>query len=188
MGDLRRCLPILWLLLFTWLPWQAHCTADDQVYPPYQLKAAYLFNFAKLTTWPTNSFLSPAAPIRIAVLGQNPFGLFLSETIAGKTIAGRSLVIEQKQFGDDLTGCHLLFISTSEKDRLPAILESLRGKPILSVSEIDKFAESGGMIGLFPHGPRIRFRINIQAIDAAGLQVSSKLGALGQVVKTELSK
>ncbi len=84
---------------------------------------------------------------------------------------------------EDIKDCHVLFISRSEKDRYPAVLAAIQGRSVLTVSEIDRFAHNGGMINLVVVQESVRFEINLQAAEQAGLQVSSKLSGLGTIVK-----
>jgi len=141
----------------------------------YQLKAAFLFNFAKFVEWPPAAFATPTSPIIIGVLGDNPFGDDLERTIRGKTLNARRLEIKEFRSAPQATNCHILFISTSEKKRLPEIFEGLRGTSVLTVGETDRFTETGGMINFVPEGNKIRFQINEIAARSAGLKISSKL-------------
>src|SRR3954464_333730 len=114
----------------------------------YEIKAGFLFNFTKFVEWPSDAFTSANAPIVIAITGENPFGDFLTATIAGKVVNGRAVVFKQFKKGDNLRDCTVLFISTSEKKRTAQILESLKGSSVLTVGESTDFSKSGGMISL----------------------------------------
>lgn len=152
-------------------------------FPEYQLKAAFLYNFARFVTWPTNAPVDTATPVTIGILGTDPFGSLLRDTVQGKTVNGRKIVVTQLARDEKPTGCQILFISRSERDRIPAILDSVKGQSILTVSEVDQFAQGGGMINLIVVAQSVRFEINLQAIERVGLQVSSKLVGLGVRVK-----
>jgi YfiR/HmsC-like len=152
-------------------------------FPEYQLKAAFLYNFARFVTWPTNAPVDTNSPVTIGILGTDPFGSLLRDTVQGKTVNGRKIVVTQLARDERPTGCQILFISRSEKDRIPSILESVKGQSILTVSEVDQFAQVGGMINLIVVSQSVRFEINLQAIERVGLQVSSKLVGLGVRVK-----
>lgn len=182
---LSRGVLSLWLLMCGIIsPCPLHA-APSHEFPEYQLKAAFLYNFAKFVTWPTNAFESDDSALTIGIVGDDPFGPLLPTTLAGKTVNNRKLIIQHFNRDDTITGCQLLFISRSEKDRIPAILSSLKGKSILLVSETDQFAQRGGMINLLVVGQSVRFEINPDVIEKAGLKVSSKLGGLGIVIKSE---
>jgi len=147
----------------------------------YQVKAAYLFNFLKFAKYPNESFADPLAPIVIGVVGEDPFGSTLPHIVIGKTVQGRDLVIRMYRTGEDLRGAHILFISASEKKRLPMILSSLRGLSVLTVSDTDGFLDAGGMIQFLIENGHVRFAINVDATSRAKLKLSSKLLSLARV-------
>ena len=144
----------------------------------YQVKAAFLYNFAKFVEWPSQAFASEDSPLVIGVLGENPFNEDLARTIQNKTIDNHPLQLKELRAVTQATNCHILFISTSEKDRLPEILNSLKGASVLTVGETDRFLETGGMVNFVFQGTKIRFQINKEAASRAGLKVSSKLMSL----------
>jgi hypothetical protein len=148
----------------------------------YQVKAAYLFNFLKFVEYPSESFADPLAPMVIGVVGDDPFGNALPQIVIGKSVQGRDLVIRVYRTGEDLRGAHILFISTSEKKRLPVILSSLRGSSVLTVSDAAGFLEAGGMIQFLNENGRVRFAINVEATNRAKLKMSSKLLSLARLV------
>ena len=141
----------------------------------YQIKAAFLFRFAMFVEWPERAFASRTSPFVIAVLGENPFHDDLSKTVQNKKIDDHPLLVKEVRLPMEATNCHLLFISASEKKRLPEILDSLKGTSVLTVSEMERFTETGGMINFVLKGANIRFQINKDAATAAGLKISSKL-------------
>ena len=148
--------------------------------PPseYQLKAAFLFNFAKFAEWPSEAFTNATSPIVIGVLGTNRFVSDLEQTVRNKTINNRLLLVREIQSPTEATNCHILFISASEK-RLPEIFAALRGASVLTVGdETEGFIEAGGMINLVVYEKKIRFQINNDAARNARLKISSKLLSL----------
>jgi hypothetical protein len=144
----------------------------------YQLKAAFLFNFARFVEWPKTALATPTTPLVIGILGENPFHEDLERTIGNKTVDSHPVVIQEFRSVTEATNCHVLFISTVEKKKLPEILQGLKGKNVLTVGEMEDFIESGGMINFRMEGTKIRFQINKEAAGAAGLKISSKLMAL----------
>ena len=148
--------------------------------PPseYQIKAAFLYNFAKFVEWPTQAFAGPRSPVVIGVLGKNVFGDDLEQTIRDKTVNNHPFQFKQFHSVDEVTNCQILFISTSEKERLPKILSGLRGASVLTVSEMDHFTDTGGMINFVIEDNRVHFQINDAAAKKAGLKISSKLLSL----------
>lgn len=152
--------------------------------PPseYQLKAAFLYNFAKFTDWPADAFANAQAPFIIGILGENPFGSDLERTVAGKTIAEHPMTIRMFRTPTDATNCHILFINPAEKERFPAIFQSLRGTTVLTVSQTEHFIEAGGMVNFVEEANKIRFEINAEAAKVARLKISSRL--LGLAVRS----
>jgi hypothetical protein len=149
--------------------------AADAPNVEYRIKAAYIFNFAKFVSWPSAAFASADAPIVIGILGKDPFGSELDQTIAGKTIERHPL--KAKRLGETgaINGCHILFISDLDRIRLPEILEKASRLSILTVGETDDFTDIGGMIRFFKHDNNIRFEVDLVPVEAAGLKISSKL-------------
>ena len=141
--------------------------------PDYQVKAVFLFNFAQFVSWPSRE--APDAPFVIGILGDDPFGSYLDETVRGEKVNNRSLSIERFHHGAEPRNCHILFISQSERDRAGQIVSNLRGRSILTVSDIEGFAGLGGMVELFTEKTKIRMRINLDAVKAGNLKISSKL-------------
>jgi hypothetical protein len=150
-----------------------------------QIKAAYLYNFAKLVEWPAEAFKDATTPIVLGLVGAESFGDILDQNMAGRTANGRKLVIVRLKAGDNLRACHLLFIGSSEKSRLPQILAGLKGSSVLTVGEIPHFAHSGGIINFFQEEKRVQFEINVEAAERAKLKISSRLLSLAKLVKDE---
>jgi hypothetical protein len=146
----------------------------------YQVKAAYLFNFLKFVEWPGDAFADSLAPIVVGVVGDNPFGSSLPEVAVGKTVQGRDLVIRGYHAGENMRGASILFISASEKKRLPQILAALHGSSVLTVADMDGFLVAGGIIQFVLENDRVRFAINVSAATQARLKISSKLLSLAR--------
>jgi YfiR/HmsC-like len=178
---LRCIVTLLGLLFFIHIVNPLRVHAQD-VLSEYQVKAAYLFNFLKFVEYPEESFADPLAPIVIGVVGEDPFGNALPQVVIGKTVQGRDLVIRIYHAGEDLRGAHILFISVSERKRLPVILSSLRGSSVLTVADTAGFLDAGGMIQFLNENGRVRFAINVDATSRAKLKMSSKLLSLAKVV------
>ncbi len=145
----------------------------------YQLKAAFLYHFAQFTEWPAAAFAREDSPLVIGILGENPFGAALEQTLRGKTLLKHPVSSRILSSATEATnGCHILFVSSSEKKRLPEIIAALGKASILTVGEADRFTETGGMINFVRQGNKIRFQINDGAARAVGLQIRSKLLSL----------
>ena len=150
----------------------------------YQIKAVFLFNFAQFVEWPPDAFGGPKAPLEIGVLGEDPFGNHLEDTMRGEAIGGRALVVRRFARVEDIDHCHILFISRSESKKLEQVVAALRGRTILTVGDTDGFALRGVMIRFISEKSRIRLRINLDSAKAAGLVVSSKLLRAAEIVTT----
>ncbi len=148
----------------------------------YEVKAAFLYNFARFIEWPADAFDGPQTPLVIGILGEDPFGPALDDIIAGKKVGGRDVVVLRLHGNQDPRGCHLLFISASEKKHLPEILLSLRGSTVVTVSESERFIYSGGTISLLVENSRVRFEVNLDAAARARAKLSAKLLALARGV------
>jgi len=164
----------------------AHCVRSQQPPSEYQVKAAFLFNFAKFVEWPGSSYMGEGAPFSICVLGGDPFGDVLTR-LRGKFVANRPVAVWRIKNVEAGWRCQILFVSSSEKSHLPAIFSALRGANALLVGETDGFAASGGAIQFILEANHVRFAINPDAIRRAGLQVSSKLLALAKIVRDDQS-
>lgn len=141
----------------------------------YRIKAVALLNFAKFTEWPPGAYPKSGNPFIVGIKGDDPFGTSLTEALHGETINGHSITARASKADDLAPNCHLLFIGRSEASRLGAILRSIEGRPILTVSDIEDFTAQGGMIQFVLHDHRVRFDINPSAANRSSLKLSSKL-------------
>ena len=140
-----------------------------------QVEAVFLFYFSQFVDWPSGAFADERSPIVIGVLGNDPFDGSLDQAVAGERVNGRPIVVRRLTNIADATGCQILYISASEGAQLPQILSTLKGRNVLTVSDLGNFMQSGGMIRFELIDQRVRLRINPQAAQAAGLKLSSKL-------------
>src|SRR5690348_13868702 len=129
----------------------------------YRVKAVFLFNFAQFVDWPADAFADSAAPFVIGVLGSDPFGELLDQTVLGEQLRGRPFEVRRYHTVDEITACHILFIHQPDGDRVGEILRRLRDRPILTVSDDADFAEQGGMVRFVTDRNRIRREINAAA-------------------------
>ena len=155
------------------------CPARGQEAEEYQFKAAFLYHFTQLISWPESAFSKTNASLVIAVLGDNADARKVQDALAGKIANTHPLVCKPIEACSEATnGCHVLFVLDSEKAHLQASISCVAGAPVLTVGESQGFIEVGGMIHLFKDGQKVRFRINNEAADRAGLKISSKLLSL----------
>ncbi len=150
--------------------------------PEYQVKAVFLFNFAHFVEWPASAFPQGQTPLVIGVLGQDPFGSYLDETVRGEKVNNRALTIRRYRRVEEIQTCHVLFISRSEADHMDQILASLKYRKILTVADVDSVGGSPVMIRFVTQQNKIRLRINSEAARAANLTISSKLLRLGETM------
>jgi hypothetical protein len=146
------------------------------------VKAVFLFNFAQFVDWPADAFPGPTTPLVIGVLGDDPFGDFLDQTVRHEHLGGRPFQVRRYQSVDEIKTCHILFISRPDADRPEEILAGLRRRPLLTVSDADGFALRGGMIRFVTDRSRIRLQLNLEAAEAAHLTISSKLLRVAEIV------
>jgi hypothetical protein len=179
---MRRRFASLWLLLCAAVLPLAQIHADPAA-PEYEVKAAFLYKFATYIRWPEPATTPGTAPFAICIVGKDPFGPALGAIVEGQNVRGRNIVIRRLNRLDDALHCDVLFISASERDRLPQILAVVGHAPVLTVGDMTHFAEAGGMINLVTtEDHHIRFDINKGAIDRAGLKAPSQLLRLARIV------
>jgi hypothetical protein len=148
----------------------------------YEVKAAFLYNFAKFVRWPEETSRSPH--FVIAVLGRDPFGPVLDRTFAGRTVLDRPVEVRRVASAAEAAGAHLVYVAESEQDRLPAIVQALGASPVLTVGEGPRFVEGGGMIAFRLRDEAIRFDVNLVPAERAHLKLSAQLVRLAQRVIT----
>jgi YfiR/HmsC-like len=138
-----------------------------------EIKVAYLFNFAKFVDWPAQQ--DGGAQFSFVVLGVDPYGDVLDAVLAGKQVKGRPVVLRRTATLAGANSPQILFISRSEAPSCASLLGSVDGRPILTVADIEGFAERGGMIEFVNDGNRVRFVINGAAVRRAGLRMDAAL-------------
>ena len=171
-----------WLVFWIWLFAFGAAGAETPESRESAVKTAFLYNFAKFVDWSPESFKSEAAPFVLGIIGADPFGPAL-ETLKDKTVKGRKLVIRKLSRQENLEDCHMVFISGSEKGNLRPILSTLKNLNILTVSDMDRFANQGGMIGLVTIGNNVNFEVNLDAVQQSKLKFSSQLLKLAKIIQ-----
>jgi hypothetical protein len=167
-----RCLVVAAL---AWTLGSAVLRAQQAKPNEYQVKAAYLYNFGRFVAWPAKVAPVKNGSFTICVLGQDPFGPALNATLAGETINGENVAARRIPSPEDAVNCRILFISSSESDRLQQILATLRDASVLTVSDLPEFTRRGGMVQFTMEGDRVRFEVNLATAEHAGLSLSSEL-------------
>lgn len=156
--------------------------AEGKVPTEYEVKAAFLYNFIAFTEWPETAFEQATSPIVIGILGKDPFGASLDAMMKGERVKSRPLIVWRVSRLEDLTRCHILFVSDSEAKQLGDILNRVKTQPILTVSDMAGFAEAGGAVG-FVTADSVKLTINPRAIQTARLALSAKLFRLARLVQ-----
>jgi hypothetical protein len=154
--------------------------AQETVARADALKAAYLLNFAQFVEWPANT----GDTLTICVAGAEGVGEVLGRAVeAKKKPAGRNLSVRGLKSGATPEGCHVLFIDARVVSQNEHYLRDHVTQPLLTVSDVEKFAQHGGMIELFAENNRLRFNINVDNASKAGLHISSNLLQLAAAVE-----
>jgi hypothetical protein len=154
----------------------------------HRVKAGFLYYFAQFTEWPKGTFADTdgkRAPVRLCVLGPDPFGTMLEDIFKDRLVDGRAIEVVRAKTLEEAKGAHVLFISSQEKDRIPELLAKLPEGPVLTVSETPGFATQGGMVNFYVENNRVLFEVNRQALEVRKLSLSSKLLRLAKVVDGE---
>ncbi|MBN2029081.1 YfiR family protein [bacterium] len=156
--------------------------AQTQEISEYEIKAAFLYNFAKFIEWPEEAFPDMDSPFIFGVLGDDPFSEVLEQTIGSKFIQGRPLEIIRFNNYQDIEYCHILFVGLSENRCVDTILHYVDHLGILTVGDMEGFAEWGGVINFFMEDNKVRLCINPDSAERACLKISSKLLNVSQIV------
>ena len=178
-GVLLQCtIAAVVYLLFTW-----SSALGQQKPSEYQVEAAYLYNFGRFVEWPAKIATAKTGSFTICVLGEDPFGQALDATLAREMIGNQRVVARRISSPQMAVDCQILFISSSEANRLNKIIEALNKSSVLTVSNIPQFSERRGMIQFVLEENRIRFEVNLTATQRAGLTLSSDLLKVATVVR-----
>jgi hypothetical protein len=148
------------------------------------LKAAFLHRFVKFAEWPADA-LAQGQRLGMCVVGDAAVAEALDRAIKGRAIEGHQVTVTMLKASDSAAGCHLLYVSASAIKRSAGLLRSARSASVFTVSDSDKFAESGGVAQLIVENDRIRFAINIASAQRGRLNLSSKLLSLAKLVKDD---
>jgi hypothetical protein len=150
----------------------------------HQVKAAFLYNFANFVQWPERALGPDGTPLKVCVVGTDPFGAALDDAFRGQVVQGRTVQIARASTLAALGRCHILFLSRSEQGRWADLLRELDGAPTLTVADGSPLVQQGGMVSFVIEAKRVRFEINRRAAEHAGLRISSKLLALARIVES----
>jgi hypothetical protein len=151
----------------------------------YQVKAAYLLNFTRYVEWPPQAFSAPNTPLTICILGKDPFGEALDQAIRGRRSQGHSVTVRRIQSNEVAKGCHLAFLTDATWFRRKRLIIGLALQGILTVGDSEQFVQYGGGIGFVTSNETVRFVINMNSMERAGLKISSRMLSLAMALHTE---
>jgi hypothetical protein len=163
-------------LLFACAAWAAAPFSE------YQVKAVYLFNFGQFVEWPADAFAASNSPFVIGIVGEDPFDGMLEHVVRGESLGQHPIEVRRYDSADDVKHCNILFIGRAEAARLPETVAALRGRSILTVTDVAGGEHEGAMIVLVTENNRVRLRINPSAARASRLTISSKLLRPAEIV------
>ncbi len=152
-----------------------------QAVSEYQVKAAFLYNFAKFVDWPGDEFSSPAEPLRVCIFGEDPFGATIDELMREKLAQGRPLTVRRISAPPAARSCQILFVPQASRSQSRELLGQVKGA-VLTVGETPEFLRDGGIINLTLEQNRVRFEVNLQAAERSRLKISSKLLVVARFV------
>jgi len=151
----------------------------------YQVKAKFLYNFARFVQWPSDRFADNKTPITIAIIGNDPFGIDIDKTVEGKFVDGRTIKILHSRNMDTLDCCHILFINMDEEKQTAEILNHVKNQSVLTVGEKKGFLQLGGIINFIIRDNKVRFEINEKAAEQSGIWISAQLLKIASSYKTQ---
>jgi len=157
----------------------------------FEVKAAFLANFAKFAEWPLD-ILAEGAPITSCVIGDSEVAGALERLVKSRPALGHPVKVLRLKAdvlsrGEESTvrGCHMLYASGIDAKLWPVLMSAIEGKPVFSVSDSDGFAERGGMAALYVEVNRMRFAINVDTMRRSGVRLSASLLSLAKIVKDD---
>jgi hypothetical protein len=185
LGAVCRVWLLIWAVNLSLVAGISTAGAEEEMPADFQVKAAFLVNFPKYVDWPANVFAETNSPITVAIFGDDNVANEVQNMIgSGRIIGGHPLVLKRIAREEEINhDCQILFIGAAERQRIPSILEKIRGEKILTVSESDDFLEKNGIINLARQGRKIRLQVNLTAAGNAQLKISSRLLVAADVVK-----
>ena len=176
------------VLMLLWICLVVTCNAQSgSEAPEYKIKAAFVCKFASYVEWPAQAFAQRDSPIVIGVMATDAVVDELTRTAAGLSVDGRSLVVRRLHRGEPLTNAHLIFIASSEEGRLADAVTTLKGQPVLLVTESSHAAASGSMINFVVVDDKVRFDIAPQAAELSRLRISARLLGVARLVIGKVS-
>lgn len=182
-----------WLVWLVFLP-ALLLAATVRAAPEYNIKAGYILLFTRYVDWPASAFATPTAPIEVCVLGADPFGSVLDETLAGQLSQKRPLSVRRVKDADAAEDCHVVFIGAPSDEpastqQMSQWLGSLANHPVLTITETPAALQHGAMLCFVSEvedgQARIRFEASLPSMHRAGLTASSQMLVAARKVHRE---
>lgn len=178
-----KLLKHIFLVLFLCVFNIQYARADEASAIEYKVKAVVLVNFAKYVQWPETTFSDPKQEIQVCILGDNPFGDVFTSPEAPKEAQGRPLkVLELSKSATpaDASRCQLLFWTDKYASQAKSLVESLKDKPILTVSDEQ---DDSSLVSFTIEDGKVRFSIRHKSAKQHGLTISSQLLKLANLIE-----
>ncbi|MEO8077044.1 MAG: YfiR family protein [Acidobacteriota bacterium] len=147
-----------------------------------QLKAAYVFNFALFTEWPPEA-VPAGSPLTLCIVNDDGIAEAVDRLVKGRAVEGHALVVRGLKLGATLPPCHVLYVAGADLKRSLQVIETVRGSLVLTVSDAARFADSGGMVQLYVEDGRMRFAVNLDALQRARMRLSSRALGVARIVR-----
>ena len=151
--------------------------------PEAAVKASYIYKFAPFVQWPASAFSSPSAPLRVCVVGDDPFGNVIDRAVTGQYVGQRSIELRRLQGTDRNSDCHIMYVAGSGRQSVEQTLRNLRGTPVLTITDYASETNAKGIVHFVVRGNRVRFEIDDQAAAESNLTISSKVLSLAISVR-----
>lgn len=156
---------------------------DEAVTKEYQVKAAFLYNFAKYVEWPAGSFAAADTRIVIGAYCPDAFGAVLNRIVARRTIGGRAIAVRVLKAAAEAKDVHLVYVCARNDELWAPLYHAVKGSPVLTVADSEKVAAGRAMVVFVLEGDKIRFSINVYQVGPAGLKISDQLQKLAITVR-----
>lgn len=171
---MKRRLYIITLLFFIGFTFGFTTDAEE-----YKLKAAFIYNFTMYLEWQPpyieNEFI-------IGVVESSPIDKYLEEIAKTEKVNGKKINIKKFDDLDDLSFCHILFIPKDCTLLLEEIIIQPELRRTLTICEKDEFAKKGAAINFIEKDHKLKFEVNINTLESAGIKASSQLLKLAIVI------
>lgn len=158
-------------------------TAEAARAPDYEIKAAFVVKFAKFVEWPAESSAVTEKTLNVCLIGEDTTGDALKRIAERTKVDGRPVLVRTLSRAEEARSCAIVYIGSSETERLRPLLSILGKMPILTVGDAEGFAGSGGTIGFYLAEYKVHLEINPEAAAASGLKLSSQLLRLARLVR-----